>query len=279
MTEQAHDDVQLSFGLYVINLESSNAPMPLRVPFRYELVGFSVFRSRVIDDGRERFRLHLGYFDTQAHAEEALAVVRKYYPAAWISSAPAENMGSLDDTISTEFRLVRSSYARVVPPEELAKLEPAFRPPAPVTAKVVSSAVAMGPATAAPSTGGHLRKLPKQRYAVELQWSVMPIIAGDLPRLAIFDAYNLYTVREQREGQPQFGLRLGFFTSADSARQVADYVRAEFSAASVIPVSHREYTRALEAARERALKAVESGELKRTSTETEASSTTMRIRE
>lgn len=278
MTDQAHDSAQLGFGLFVINLESSSEPMPLRVPFRHELVGFSVFRSHRIEDGRDRFRLHLGYFDTQAHAEEALAVVRKYYPAAWISSAPAENLGSLDDTFNTEFRLVRSAYARVVKPQETERREVAFTPPAPVTAKVVASAVAKEP-TAAPPLGDPARKTAKQRYAVQLRWSLTPIIAGELPRLAIFDAYSLYTVREQREGQPQFGLRLGFFTSADSARVVADYVRSEFLTASVIPVSHREYTRALEAAKQRALKAVESGELKRTSKGTEPSAITTRIRE
>jgi hypothetical protein len=279
MTDQAHDTAQLSFGLFVINLESSSAPMPLRVPFRHELVGFSVFRSRKIEDGRDRFRLHLGYFDTQAHAEEALAVVRRYYPAAWISSAPAENLGSLDDTFNTEFRLVRSAYARVVKPQETARHEVPFTPPPPVTAKVVASAVVKEPAAAAPPLGDPARKAAKQRYAVQLRWSLTPIIAGELPRLAIFDAYSLYTVREQREGQPQFGLRLGFFTSADSARQVADYVRSEFMTASVIPVSHREYTRALEAAKQRALKAVESGELKRASKGTEPSAITTRIRE
>jgi hypothetical protein len=273
MTEQAHDSAQLSFGLFVINLESASMAMPLRVPFRHELVGFSVFRSRKIEDGHERFRLHLGYFDTQAHAEEALAVVRKYYPSAWISSAPAENLGSLDDTFNTEFRLVRSAYARVVTAQELAKHEMAFTPPPPVPAKVVASTVVRQPVAAAESPSDTARKPARQRYAVQLLWSIMPIIAGDLPRLAIFDAYSLYTVREQREGQPQFGLRLGFFTNPDSARVVADYVRSEFSTASVIPVSFREYTRALEAAKQRALKAVESGELKR------ASATTTRIRE
>jgi hypothetical protein len=255
MTEP-YDNAQLAEGLFVINLDSSSMPMPLHVPFRHELVGFSVFRSRTVEDGRERFRLHLGYFDTQTHAEEALAVVRKYYPAAWISSAPGENLSSLDDTFNTEFRLVRTAYARIVTPEEMA--------PPPVTTKVVGTTVAREPPAAQPQSAVEPpQESAPQRYAVQLEWSVAPIITADIPRLAIFDAYSLYTISALREGLPQTGLRLGFFTSADSARQVAEYVRSEFPAAAVIPVSHREYTRALEAARQRALKAVASGELTR----------------
>jgi hypothetical protein len=250
-----YDNAQLADGLFVINLDSSSMPMPLYVPFRYELVGFSVFRSRKIEDGRERFRLHLGYFDTHKHAEEALTIVRKYYPAAWISSAPGENLSSIDDTFNTEFRLVRTAYAHVATAEEM--------PPASVTSKVVASTVVKEPAAAAQPAVDVPQEPAPQRYAVQLEWSVAPIITADIPRLAIFDAYSLYTIRALREGLLQIGLRLGFFTSADSARQVAEYVRPEFPAAAVIPVSHGEYSRAMQAARQRALKTVESADLKR----------------
>jgi hypothetical protein len=39
-------------------------------------------------------------------------------------------------------------------------------------------------------------------------------------------------------------LRLGFFTDAVSAKQVAQYVRSEFTSVSVVPVTERERTRA-----------------------------------
>ncbi|MGH8262486.1 MAG: hypothetical protein ACRETU_00915 [Steroidobacterales bacterium] len=265
MAEEAQEKPQFSEGLYVINLDSSSMPMPLLVPFRHELEAFSVFRSRKLEDGRERYRLHLGYFDTQQHAEEALAVVRKYYAAAFIAAAPGESLSSLEDTMTAEFHLVRTAYARVVKTKDLPAGLPRPGPPQtppPVTARVVSTNVFR---EATPQDYGFddpHRRTEKQRYAVQLDWSVAPIIAADIPRLAIFDAYSLYTVREQREGLPQYGLRLGFFSSADSARQVAEYIRPEFPGATIIPISNREYTRALEAARARALRAVESGELK-----------------
>src|SRR3981081_4113997 len=114
MNPPPNDDGQYAIGLYVINLDSSTLPMPLDVPFRHELIGFTVFRSRALENGRERFFLHLGYFESVWRAEDALTVVRKHYPAAWISVAPETHLGSLDDTLNTEFRLLRTAYARVV---------------------------------------------------------------------------------------------------------------------------------------------------------------------
>src|ERR1700726_465730 len=170
MNPPANDEESCGIGLYVINLESSSIPMPLTVPFRHELVGFAVFRSRSFEHGRERFRLHLGYFESAQRAEEALTVVRKHYPAASISAAPATNLGSLDNTLNTEFRLLRTAYARVVTPAS------ATTAPAPVAAKVVASAVVWAVAPARP---------PPQHYAVQLEWSLAPITAARVSRLSI----------------------------------------------------------------------------------------------
>ncbi|MGK4455841.1 hypothetical protein, partial [Klebsiella pneumoniae] len=41
-----------------------------------------------------------------------------------------------------------------------------------------------------------------------------------------------------------YGLRLGFFSDAISAKQVAYYVRSEFASVAVVPVSPQERTRA-----------------------------------
>jgi len=244
MNRPANDAGPRDIGLYVINLESSTRPMPLIVPFRHELVGFSVFRSRAIEDGRERFRLHLGYFESEQRAADALAVVRKHYPAAWISSAPATNAGSLDDTLNTEFRLLRTAYARVVTPATA---------PAPGAAHVATSGVFNGPSLDADNRTAAPAAQSPQHYAVELDSSLVPILATDVPRLAIFDGYHLYTVRMLR---PRHALRVGFFTSADEARQVAERARPEFPGVRVVPVSYREYLRAIELARQLALKAV-----------------------
>ena len=81
-------------------------------------------------------------------------------------------------------------------------------------------------------------------FAVQLEWSPTPIDIRGIPPLAIFRAYTLYTVGCQFEGRRWYGLRLGFFTDVLSAKQVAQYVRAEFKSVAVVPVSNRERSQA-----------------------------------
>ena len=57
-----------------------------------ELKRFTFFVSRRFEEGRERFRLHMGYFTTLAEAEEWLNVVREIYPGAWAGEAPGKKL-------------------------------------------------------------------------------------------------------------------------------------------------------------------------------------------
>src|SRR3954463_7054491 len=79
-------------GGYVINLTSSTTPMALSQPKDPTLAQYTFFVSRRLEDGRERFRLHMGYFETMQAAEEMLAVVREVYPSAWAGEAPGKNL-------------------------------------------------------------------------------------------------------------------------------------------------------------------------------------------
>lgn len=58
-------------------------------------------------------------------------------------------------------------------------------------------------------------------FAIQLRWSAEPI-------------------ESHREGRSWFSLRLGFFSEALSARQVAHYVRSSFEAVAVVPVAEQE---------------------------------------
>ena len=83
-------------------------------------------------------------------------------------------------------------------------------------------------------------------FAVQLQWSVQAVELDKVPPLAIFSAYTLYTVEGSRDARKWYGLRLGFFSDAISAKQVAHYVRSEFTSVAVVPVSPQEKARATE---------------------------------
>ena len=95
-------------------------------------------------------------------------------------------------------------------------------------------------------------------FAVQLDWSVSPFDMAKVPPLAIFNAYTLYTTEATRDGRAWYGLRLGFFSDAVSAKQVAYYVRSDFKTVSVVPVTTIEKERAtdLNAARSGIYKAV-----------------------
>src|SRR5688500_1071429 len=79
--------------LFVINLAASTSPMALSHPTSPALKRHTFFVSRQREDGRERFRLHMGYFSSQEEAEALLASVRDIYPAAWAGPAPITGMG------------------------------------------------------------------------------------------------------------------------------------------------------------------------------------------
>jgi hypothetical protein len=332
---------------FVINLCSSTTPMALTQPQLAELKSYTFFVSRRLEDGRERFRLHMGYFDSLLQAEDLLALVRDLYPGAWAGEAPGKRLRARGAaTKPTPVRTAPPPPAAGPSAELLAKMptlsaapdqtvvpapppapapspppalvlelvpEPARRAPPPAPAAPVAPAPVAAPAAvavappaksndhAAPAKRGaampldqrsNVREvlksldetarqpaapvapvlpegpavrqpgvLPESKvlhlleekrgdplnttstpaaFSVQLQWSVQPIDLARVPPLAIFGAYTLYTVEGSREGRRWFGLRLGFFTDAHSAKQVAQYVRSEFSSVAVVPVSLKE---------------------------------------
>jgi hypothetical protein len=471
-------------GPFVLNLTSSTTPMALAHPELAELKRFTFFVSRRFEEGRERFRLHMGYFTTLAEAEEWLAVVREIYPGAWAGeapgkklraraaaaaaeqaqhavgpvprsvlpnmpaahqaapapraaipaparpiqhhapapaavpvarpvelkppvtrpaatfafespaaavptvhaaavpsvaspfisppvlappvakAAPAQSFGSPSKSASAHAAapvaraapvaaprpLSSGMQGRPAPPPIAAKVAPAAAPHAGSPTRVPVAAPARAPVKSAPAapvsasnsrpgqkpskgnafsdsnvrevlaaldeTGetGQTRMMPAPQlarvdssddssltdtqvlryletrrgdgesggrpsddpteatisllkpddtgtrralkdavvqnepvsFAVQLQWSVQPVELDKVPPLAIFSAYTLYTVEGSRDGRKWYGLRLGFFSDAMSAKQVAYYVRSEFASVAVVPVSPQEKSRASE---------------------------------
>jgi hypothetical protein len=370
-------------GPFVINLCSSNTPMALFQPQSAELRRFTFFVSRRLEDRRERFRLHMGYFDSLHEAEEWLSIVRDVYPGAWAGEAPGKRLREQAAAAGvaapsavtprptspapaprpaaptstppaiTAVAVPRQTVARAsaapAPPTNRQPVQAPKRPQAPAQPRHVPTLQAATPAakvaappaanrTRAPSAAaptrlpgaalrapakvadpaqrsnvrevlaaldetGSTRQMPAAQptnvnasltdtqvlkilenrriggkpapeaeaginllrpddtgtrqalkaavvanapvwFAVQLHWSVQQIDLARVPPLAIFGAYTLYTVEGSREGRRWYGLRLGFFSDAMSAKQVAYYVRSEFTSVAVIPVSTQERDRA-----------------------------------
>src|SRR5258706_5391248 len=77
---------------YVISFCASTRRVGLEQPNDPALKQFRFFVSRRREAGRERFRLHMGYFPSQEAAEQMLAAVRDVYPAAWPGVAPGQKL-------------------------------------------------------------------------------------------------------------------------------------------------------------------------------------------
>ena len=314
---------------FVVNLCASTTPVGLVQPTHAGLKRFTFFVSRRLEEGRERFRLHMGYFESQEEAENMLDLVRDVYPAAWAGVAPgiklraraalpepaaaptaapiaaplaaapapqpralavaplklelapdlpraqpvveltkvveppkgaaaSDATSSLSDLRATIASLGDGAEAAAPPAGAVLEGEAVLRlltsaRPAPAARIAPVRPVGMRPAPVAPA-----QKSPPAKpaapavvaqpepalFAVQLLWSVQPIDMTQVAQLAIFSAYTLYGAEGNRDGRRWYGLRLGFFTDAVSAKQVAQYVRSEFNSVSVVPVTERERTRA-----------------------------------
>ncbi|MGH8259487.1 MAG: hypothetical protein ACREUG_07325, partial [Steroidobacteraceae bacterium] len=95
--------------------------MALSQPREPALAQFKFFMSRRLEDGRERFRLHMGYFETLADAEELLGVVRDIYPGAWAGEAPGKRLRArAAEPVATEPAAIEAVAAEPVAAEPVA---------------------------------------------------------------------------------------------------------------------------------------------------------------
>lgn len=69
--------------LFLINLCASMAPVQLASKTLPGLESYRLYQVTRVEDGRTRYRLRLGFFASEAEAEEVLAQVREQYPTAF----------------------------------------------------------------------------------------------------------------------------------------------------------------------------------------------------
>ncbi len=255
---------QAGTGHFMLTLCSLAAPVSIRPPQSPRLKPFTFFMSRARQpDGSERLYLHMGYFETLADAERWVEAVRRHYPNAFATIAPAAFLRSanseahslqaatsqpavrqssdpapLKDESLTDTQVLKILETRRVSPvqDDVAERNcdqiALLRPDDTGTRQALKEAVVQG----APVS-----------FAVQLHWSAEPIDLSRVPSLAIFKAYALYAIESRRKGRSRYFLRLGFFADPISAKQAAVQVRSIFASAAVVPVVEQEVTRAREA--------------------------------
>ncbi len=250
-------------GPFMLTLCRLAAPVSIRPPQAPHLKPFTFFMSRFRQpDGSERLHLHMGYFATLPDAQQWAQLMRAKYPQAVATLAPAAllrqaSLGALalapapgvqaadqavirqaasaeGDTL-TDTRVLQILETRRIGPDANCRHEPErpeislLRPDDTDTRRVLKEAVVQGEPVS---------------FAVQFRSSAQPIDLRSVPSLDIFREYTLYVAEGLREGRSWYSLRLGFFSEAISAKQVAYYVRSSFDSVAVVPISEQERMRA-----------------------------------
>jgi hypothetical protein len=257
---------QAGTGRFMLTLCPLAAPVSIRPPQSPQLKPFSFFMSRAYrPDGSERLYLHMGYFDTLAAAERWADSVRRHYPSAFASLAPAAFLRPADYGAASlspgEFHPVvplQSSDPAPVKDESLTDTQVlkilAARRGSTVQGDLDESNYDQIALLRPEDTG--IRQALKEAvvqgapvtFAVQLLWSAQPIDLSRVRSPAIFKSHTVYATESHRKGRSLYFLRLGFFADPISAKQVAVQVRSAFDLAAVVPVVEPEITRAREAA-------------------------------
>ncbi len=210
---------QAGTGHFMLTLCPLAAPVSIRQPQSPQLKPFTFFMSRARQpDGSERLYLHMGYFETLADAERWVESVRRHYPKAFATIAPAA------------FLRPANSEAPSLPPAAFQPVVPQSSDPAPVKDESLTDTQVLKIletrrvsavqddvderncdqiALLRPDDTGTRQALKEAvvqgapvSFAVQLHWSAQPIDLSRVPSLAIFKA--LYALRDRKSPQGAF---------------------------------------------------------------------------
>lgn len=248
----------------VINLCASMTALTPDPQVLARLQAYRIYQLVRTEDGRPRHRLRVGFFSDPRDAEALLTDLRQHYPTAFVALACADD---LRYARAQDLRNSSSTPSRAASARPVAAPQP---PPAPsptaalvrtsTPARSVATAAAVTPRgreeqisagrdrSATPAAAQSL-ELGERRsdetvvYAIQLVRSHSPLNVAALPRLDIFSAFKLYTVKLQRDAKIIHALRLGFFRERVSAEQVARYLKDHFPTRELIRVAAEEQRR------------------------------------
>lgn len=228
---------------YMLTLCRLASPVSITPPEAPELQQFEFFSSRSRHADGERLHLHMGYFTTATEAQNWARVMRRNYPHATAIRIPEAILNRLNSRIPTlqsaqadSGSLTDTQVLNILATRRVAPAVPdapntnssdisLLRPDDTQIRRVLRDAVA--------------RNAPVS-FALQLLWSAQPIDLNTVPLVSIFRAHTLYRTETRREGRAWYSIRLGFFSDAISAKQVAAYVRPSFASVAVVPITEDE---------------------------------------
>ena len=248
MSQEQYLESKIPSEMYSLSLFSSSTPQTLPKPSDSELERFPFFVTRTEQDGRTRFHLHMGVFDSEESALAQLALVRAVYPWAWAGVLPK---GLIEGTMrpiaimgKSDALLEAINSLRTAPeisnadenlhPGELSLVEDSS-PEIPVKKRLH-----LGKVLSVRKGAGAADSIDDAKYSIQLLWSVFPISLYSVTKHDLFDEYVLYTAEIARDGRKWYALRLGFFKQSPSAMTIAKYLRTDFCSAALIPMMSQE---------------------------------------
>jgi hypothetical protein len=222
-------------GPFMLTLCGLPGPVSIRAPHAPHLKPFTFFTSRTRQPGGStRFHLHMGYFASLDEAQQWVQRLRHAYPQAAATRVPAAlaaKVSRAEDISLTDTQVLKILETRRTQPRKDGTNERTsaeislLRPEDTTLRRALKEAVVRGAPTS---------------FAAQLCWSVEPVDLTTVPSVSIFRAYTLYATEGVRDGRSWYSLRLGFFSDAISAKQVAYYLRSHFPSVAVVPISEEE---------------------------------------
>lgn len=136
--------------LFLINLCASMAPVQLNSKSLPGLEAYRLYQVTRVEDGRTRYRLRLGFFESEAEAEEVLVKVREQYPTAFTACLCEEDRKHTRGYVAPP-RTTKPTMTVVPPTTTTVAAPPAPKstPPAPAAHAKAAPSTSAKPASAA----------------------------------------------------------------------------------------------------------------------------------
>ncbi len=212
----ANGGVNLEYP-YAINLLSSRTPIePERLPGPSFFKGYRLYKTEFSGKGRLWHRLRLGFFPSRKAAEKKLAKLKRRFPRAWVARVSKKERKRSAELVVIPGKAGRAPLSRLgAPVKKLGELG------ARVKGKVKGEGNGKG----------------RGLWALTLFISPRSIRPKDIPALAVFKRYRLYTTKFRGKEGAWHVLRMGFFQGRGDALDMRETLGDTFPQAMVTRVS------------------------------------------
>lgn len=198
-------------ALFVINLCTSMAPIPVPGKTLPGLEVYRLYQVMRIEDGRTRYRLRLGFFSTKADADAALVRVRDAYPTAFATCMASEDQkfaraffantpqAARQQAATTAARPQSQPAAASTPP----KPAPAAQPAPQTAARAAKTPAAAAPAPKTPAARPTAASRPAPASPASTTSEVIEVeVSWTPPQPTTPAAASKRSVQQTSAGQP-----------------------------------------------------------------------------